>query len=169
MDTRGRLLLDAQTIDHRLRMIRREMRRAYEADERRVGLTGPQTHAMAVLAAALREHQHSMTIRELSERMGLAQSTVSGLIERLEKKKLVRRQIDPDDRRCTRVVLAKAVKTYLDQRQRPGPLVAVVEQATAEERKVVLDGLSTLLQLLMRSSGNFTPTEAETEASPLGE
>ncbi len=169
MDTRSRLVQDAETIDHQLRMIRREMRRAYEADERRVGLTGPQTHAMAVLAAALREHQNSMTIRELSQRMGLAQSTVSGLIERLERKKLVRRQIDPDDRRCTRVLLAEAVKAYLDQRQPPGPLVAVMERATAEERKVVLDGLSTLLQLLMRSSGTFTPTETGTRASLLGE
>ncbi len=153
MERRDKLIQDVETIDHQLRMIRREVRRAYEADERRAGLTGPQTHAMIVLVRALHEGRDGITIRELSEQMGLAQSTVSSLIERLERKKLLQRQVDPDDRRRTRVVLVEAVKAYLEQHQPSSSLAAVMEQASAEERKVVLDGLSTLLRLLKKSSG----------------
>jgi MarR family transcriptional regulator, organic hydroperoxide resistance regulator len=162
MTSRERFVPDAETIDQQLRLIRRAIRSAYETDERRAGLTGaqtharvsltgPQMHAMAVLAQALREGVDGMSIRALSERMGLAQSTVSGLVERLEQKQVVRREVDANDRRCTRVLLVDAVKSYLGQDQRLGPLVDVMEQASDAERQAVLDGLSTLLRLLTGS------------------
>jgi len=142
------LVRDAEAIDHSLRMIRRALRRAYEADERRAGLTGPQTLAMTVLSQALHRGQDGLTIHELCERMGLAQSTVSSLVGRLERKELVRREVDAQDRRCTRVVLAATVKQYLHRQERNGPLVAVLQRATAQERQAVRDGLDTLQRLL---------------------
>jgi DNA-binding MarR family transcriptional regulator len=129
-------------------MVRRALRRAYEADERRAGLTGPQTLAMTVLAKALHSGQDGLTIREMGEQMGLAQSTVSSLVDRLERKELILRESDPLDRRCTRVALAAPVKQYLHLQERHGPLVAVMQRATADERQTVLTGLSTLLRLL---------------------
>ena len=164
MTSNERLVHEAETIDQHLRLIRRAIRRAYEAGEQqagltgaqrhaRAGLTGPQMHAMAVLGQALREGVDGLSIRALGERMGLAQSTVSGLVERLEQKQLVRREVDATDRRSTRVLLVDAVKAYLGQEQRLGPLVNVLEQASDAERQVVLDGLGTLLRLLTGSSG----------------
>ncbi len=148
MISRDELISDAETIDRQLRLIQRAMRRAFEADERRAGLTRPQTQTMTVLAQALRAGQDGLTIRELSERLGLAQSTVSSLMTRLEQKKLVQRQVDPADRRCTRVTLVEAVKSYLDQDPRVGRLADVLQEASEEERRAVLDGLGTLLRLL---------------------
>ncbi len=66
MTSNERLVHEAETIDQHLRLIRRAIRRAYEAGEHRAGptgaqrharagLTGPQMHAMAVLGQALRE------------------------------------------------------------------------------------------------------------------
>jgi DNA-binding MarR family transcriptional regulator len=148
MRSQGELIRDAQTVDRRLRLIQRAIRRAFEGDERRAGLTGPQTQAMTVLAQALRAGQDGLTIRELSDQLGLAQSTVSGVVMRLEQKKLVQRLVDPADRRCTRVALVETVKSYLDQDPRMGRLVEVMEYASDEERRAVLDGLRTLLRLL---------------------
>ncbi|HEY3344052.1 MAG TPA: helix-turn-helix domain-containing protein [Anaerolineaceae bacterium] len=54
-----------------------------------------------------------LSICELSRQMGLAQSTVSSLVERLERKQLVHRQSDPADRRFTRVCLSDEVRSYL--------------------------------------------------------
>jgi MarR family transcriptional regulator, organic hydroperoxide resistance regulator len=142
------LIRDAETIDRQLRLIQRAIRRSFQADERRAGLTGPQTQALTVLTQALRGGQDGLTVGELSERLGLAQSTVSGLVMRLEQKQLVQRQVDPVDRRHTRVVLAEVVKSYLDDAPRRGLLVDVLQWASEHERRAVLDGLGTLLRLL---------------------
>ncbi len=142
---------DAEIIDQHLRQIRRMVLRAFVADEREVGLTAPQLQAMTMLAESLRENRDGMTIRELSERMGLAQSTVSSLVERLERKQLVRRFVDSSDRRYTRVVLTDAVKSYLEQmgpRGRSSPLAIALEAATEKERQTVLDGLAILHRFL---------------------
>jgi hypothetical protein len=45
--------------------------------------------ALAMLTQA--SQPESMTLKDLSEHRGLAQSTVSGIVERLEQKKLVHR------------------------------------------------------------------------------
>ncbi len=148
MSAQAEVIRDAETVDRQLRLIQRAIRRAFAADERRAGLTGPQTQAMTALAQALRAGQDGLTIRELGERLGLAQSTVSSLVMRLEQKKFVVRQVAPADRRCTRVVLVEGVKSYLDQDPRLGRLAEVLQEASEEERRAVLDGLGTLLRLL---------------------
>jgi DNA-binding MarR family transcriptional regulator len=45
--------------------------------------------------------------------MGLAHSTVSGIVDRLEHKKLVHRQLDLQDRRYIRICLNQAVREYM--------------------------------------------------------
>jgi MarR family transcriptional regulator, organic hydroperoxide resistance regulator len=87
--------------------------------------------------------------------MGLAQSTVSGIVERLERKRLVRRLKDPADRRRTRIEVTEQVKTYIQQDEplrRLGPLVLALQQVTADERHTVLAGLALLQQLLQREN-----------------
>ncbi len=147
---------EAETIDHHLRLIRRALLRGFEADRRRAGLTATQTLAMTILAQALDENQDGLTIRELHDRMGLAQSTVSSLVERLERKQLVRRVMDLQDRRCTRVVLMDAVKAYLEQTgpmTRLSPLISALQQATGEERRTIVEGLAILHRLVGSESG----------------
>ncbi len=151
MEPDEQLLRQAATIDQQLRSIRRTLLQAYEADKNRVGLTLPQLQAMTILAEEPRENQDGMTIRALSARLGLAQSTVSSLVERLERKKLISRQVDQMDRRRTRILLTEAVRSYLEQAGPQGRvrlLIAVLRRATAKERRTICDGIAILHKLL---------------------
>ncbi len=60
--------------------------------------TLPQAH---LIVHVLR--QPGLTLREASGLMGLANSTVSGIVDRLERDGLLRREPNPDDRRSVRI------------------------------------------------------------------
>lgn len=144
------LLRDAETIEQHLRFIRQAMRRFIEADKHRVSLTAPQLHALAVLTRPA--HADGLTLKQLSEHMGLAHSTVSGIVDRLERQGLVRRLTNPTDRRSTRLDVTEQVKAYMQEsfpRQRLGPLMTALQHASEIERKAVLEGLTTLRHLFM--------------------
>ncbi len=151
MHKEAHLLREAERIDQQLRSIRRALLRAYMEDSGGLHLTAPQLQALNILSQSFRENRGGMTVRDLSERMGLAQSTVSGVVERLEGKKLVTRQADPSDRRCTRITLTEDVKAYLGRaglQRRLSPLVNALQRATGEEREAISAGLSILQRLL---------------------
>lgn len=69
------------------------------------GLTMPQLLTLHELARS-----GPMSLTELSRALALANSTVSGIIDRLERAGHVRRQTDPDDQRIVRVELAKDIQ-----------------------------------------------------------
>src|SRR5690242_4839658 len=56
---------------------------------------------------------HSSTIKELSDRMMLAPSTLVPIVDRLEKDSLVIRGKDPDDRRRTPLMLTDSARHLL--------------------------------------------------------
>jgi MarR family transcriptional regulator, organic hydroperoxide resistance regulator len=100
-------------------------------------------------------HQLSETpgisIKDLSACMGLAQSTLSGIVDRLEKKQLVERRTDEEDKRVTRVYLSPVVESYMERDMygiMEAPLVASLAKATEEELTQIRIGLSTLERLL---------------------
>jgi MarR family transcriptional regulator, organic hydroperoxide resistance regulator len=152
MEYEEELLRDAQLIEQQVSFIRRTLLRAFDPDKRRISLTSPQMQALAILTQA--PQTEGMALKELSELMGLAQSTVSGIAERLEQKRLVRRLTDPADRRRTRIEVTERVKIYMQQDEplrRLGPLVLALQQATDDERLTMLEGLA-LLQRLLQST-----------------
>lgn len=61
-------------------------------------ITVPQFSALQILIS-----QGNMTIGELSQNMGLACSTITDLIDRMEKGELVSRQRDENDKRVVRI------------------------------------------------------------------
>jgi DNA-binding MarR family transcriptional regulator len=66
----------------------------HEAIARKAGLSGADRKYLGLLI------QHGpMTAGELSKQTGLTTGAVTGLVDRLEKKKLARRQFDRNDRR----------------------------------------------------------------------
>ena len=143
------LLREVEEIEQHLRLIQREMRRVIEDDQRRTPLTAPQIQAMIALVQA--NHPDGLTLKELSERMGLAHSTVSGIVDRLERQGLVRRQVNPADRRYKRLNVTESVKAYIQQRlpaHLHGPLLNALRRATIAERTAILTGFSTLRRLL---------------------
>lgn len=157
------LLHDAELIEQHVSFIRRTLLRAFDPDKRRMSLTSPQMQVLAVLTQS--SQPEGMMLKELSERIDLAQSTVSGIVERLEQKRLVRRLTDPADRRRTRIAVTERVKTYMQQdvpSRRLGPLVQALQQATDDERTTVVDGLA-LLQRLLQSTNKTEQQREEIE------
>src|SRR5262249_33171762 len=88
----------AQEIDRDLRAIRARVRRPLEAAIARGNLTGPQLSAMHALVES-----DGMSLKELSAHLGLAHSTMSGIVDRLQARGLVERQTSATDKRVTRI------------------------------------------------------------------
>ncbi len=136
----------AREIDEHLRVVRQILRRPMEAEFARGQLTGPQQLIMETLVRG-----KGLSLKELSKRVNLSHSTVSGIVDRLERRGFVRRKTDANDRRFTVITPSKAVEDFL-QNTLPmlsiHPLAKVLASATISERDEVLRGLRRLRSLL---------------------
>jgi DNA-binding MarR family transcriptional regulator len=73
------------------------------------GMSAPHFGVLRILAC------HSLTIKELSERMLLAPSTLVPIVDRLENAGLLVRGRDPDDRRRTPLELTDDARQHLER------------------------------------------------------
>ena len=93
----------------------RELARAFQAfsayDEehiRQLGLTAPQFDVISTLG-----NTPGMTMGQLAEKTLVTKGTLTGIIDRLERKGLVRREVPPENRRCFMIVLtAEGDRTF---------------------------------------------------------
>jgi DNA-binding MarR family transcriptional regulator len=114
-------------------------------------LTAPQVQALQVVVEQMRQARTGLSLSDLSKRMGLAHSTVSGIVGRLERDGLLRRSTRPDDRRYTQIELTDEARQWVEREipaARLGPLETAIRKATREELAAILDGLATLERLL---------------------
>jgi DNA-binding MarR family transcriptional regulator len=144
---------DAARVAAHLDVIHQELRKAAwaAAREHPVALTAPQLAALQLLVDDLRAGSPGPSLKELSARMGLAHSTVSGIVSRLEGRGLVRRATRPEDRRTTRIELTEPVKRWVRNdlvATRLRPLEAALARATDSERAEIRRALATLERLL---------------------
>lgn len=98
-----------------------ETRRVTKAQARDHGLTGPQVSALKILEAV-----GDLSLTELSERMSARNSTITGIVDRMERDGLVVRERSQTDRR---VVLIRA--TEKGQKLAKGLPVGAVEVFTS--------------------------------------
>jgi DNA-binding MarR family transcriptional regulator len=146
---------DAEVVADHLHAIRRSMRRVVDEDQHQVALTPPQTHAMYLLTRP--NALEGLSLKALSARMGLAHSTVSGIVARLERRGLVCRLPSAEDRRLTRIVVAEPVREYVSEslpQKRLGQLMAALERAGEDERAAIVAGLAALRRLLGPEDGD---------------
>jgi DNA-binding MarR family transcriptional regulator len=136
----------AERIDRDLSAIRRTLRRPLEAEVARGELTVPQS---AVMQAVVRHD--GISLKDLSREVSLAHSTVSGIVDRLEKRGMIERRADAADGRVTRIhptaVVRKFVREQIPALSR-GPLQAALERAKAEEREGLVAAVGRLRELL---------------------
>ena len=122
------------------------LHRGMEADASKAGITVPQRIVMHQLFKL-----GPLSVKELSQKVGLTHSTISGIVDRLERKGMAARFQDPEDRRFTKVTVSENVKNYL-QNQHPRHLfefmMDVFKDASVEEQRIILDGVTTLRRLL---------------------
>ncbi len=137
---------DAEYIVTHLNAIRQILRRSTDVSIAESGLTAPQISLLKALVDS-----DGLTLKELSETLGLAHSTVSGIVDRLSRQHFVQRRPDPDDKRYTRIYADERVKQFVTATyrfQQLQPLLEALGRASDEERETILDGLAILQGLL---------------------
>src|SRR5687768_3211236 len=87
------------------------VRREHEDAAASVGLTATQAAILTLLS-------EPVSMRDLAKRMGCDASNVTGIIDRLEARKLVVRRSDPADRRVYLIAQTAAGKTAIRKFQR---------------------------------------------------
>ncbi|MPY87010.1 MAG: MarR family transcriptional regulator [Luteitalea sp.] len=139
------IVAEAEEILARFRALRRDLHRSPFADAERAGLTGPQVTVMACLVS-----KGPVTLTELSRVLGMSHSTVSGIVDRLQARGLVRRSQDTADRRRTRIMVTETVTRYVGQLEAGpfGRLTTALEQARPDQRRAISKGLRLLQELL---------------------
>src|ERR1700733_5827698 len=108
MSASKRLARLAEEIDQHLRIVRQGLRQRAGVEVSLGGLTGPQRSVMHVVVRS-----DGISLKDLSKQVGLAHSTVSGIVDRLEKRGLLERKTDAADGRTRRIAASKVVRNYL--------------------------------------------------------
>jgi DNA-binding MarR family transcriptional regulator len=143
------LLKLAQEVDQHLSAIRQRLREPLETEFASGGLTGPQRMVMQALVQS-----EGLSLKQLSARVSLAHSTVSGIVDRLETRGMVIRRKDESDGRATVIAPSGAVRDFLSKRMPElaiSPLTEALGTASDSEKATVLRGLKKLRTLVERS------------------
>lgn len=136
----------AQEIDQHLQVMRHILKRPLECEFAPHELTGPQRSVMQAVVQST-----GLSLKDLSKTVGLAHSTVSGIVDRLEKQGLVRRLAGEQDRRLTRIVVTQAVVEFMRNHTPDpsnAPLITALGNATEGEQASILEGMRKLRGLL---------------------
>jgi DNA-binding MarR family transcriptional regulator len=125
--------------------IKKSIRRNFEEQFKELNLTAPQGRLVSILA-----HKGSMKISDISKCMGLSNSTVSSIIDRLEKQGYVQRIKNEKDKRIVMVDLTSAFKKIAEDKFKAGGanLDAIIHTANEDEIEKIFTGLETLDRLL---------------------
>lgn len=123
------------------KILKRSMRKSFET----IGLTISQSLVIATLAKC-----GEMKITELSREINLSNSTVSGIVDRLEKQQLVVRMRSRDDRRFVYIKLApKFEKIHKEVYEKAEESFEnLLSRGTAEEIEQIINGLNVLKKIL---------------------
>lgn len=128
----------------RLRKVSHKGAQKYFKD---LNLTGPQGAVMSIL-----KHHGKMKIGELSEKMSLSNSTVSGIVDRLEKQKYVKRERSEKDRRVVYISSTEIFKEKIGDKmnEMENDFKRLIESGTEEEQNKILEGFKTLSKFIDR-------------------
>lgn len=133
-------------IERHLSGIRRAMRKPLEAAVSAGDLTIPQRAVMQVVV-----RNPGINLRSLSQEVSLAHSTVSGIVDRLENRGMVKRRSDAADGRVGRIYPTAEVQNFvrdLIPKLTRGPLQTALERASQQERATIEQALRRLRELL---------------------
>jgi MarR family transcriptional regulator, organic hydroperoxide resistance regulator len=92
-----------------------------------------------------------LQLREITAAVGLAQSTVSGIVERLERSGMLVRTEDQTDARASRIAASAPVKDFVEK-QMPkltlSPLVAALRAGGLQDTERIAAAVARLDELL---------------------
>jgi DNA-binding MarR family transcriptional regulator len=117
---------------------------SHEVSEK-FGITGPQLWALKTIS-----QNESLSLKDLSERMYLHPSTITGVIDRLEKKGYVTRNRDKMDRRVIYVQLTAEGKRLAKRAPSPaqGKMIYGLKNLKKKELDLIYDSVQRLVGIM---------------------
>lgn len=135
----------AAEIEDLIRQFVKIMNKRLRDSVKHTSITSPQLFALLSIY-----RESGLTIGDLCERMFLACSTISGLIDRLEKTQLVERYRDEDDRRVVRLKLTEkgvnCTKSILEKRKEQ--FEKDLKMIDIERQEELITNLNLLLRIM---------------------
>lgn len=131
-----------------LKKMKDQIGKRYEKQFKDYNITGPQGMTIGIIIK-----NGPMKISGLSKELGLSNSTVSGIVDRLEKMELVYRERDDKDRRVVNVNVTPSFKeiAFANHDSIKGHLSSIIDLATPEELNTMQQGFDILDKLLDRA------------------
>jgi DNA-binding MarR family transcriptional regulator len=126
------------------RIIKAIQNYSYEVSDM-FGITGPQLWAIKTIS-----QDEGLSLGELSKRMYLHPSTITGLIDRLEKKGCVERHRDQEDRRVIKLRLTSSGRELVERAPNPiqGKMIYGLRKLTRTELNSVHDAIQKLVKIM---------------------
>ncbi len=142
---------------HSLRTINRVVDMCSKEIKSQGNLTLPQILSLLAVYA-----DGPMTIAQLASDVHLSSSTVVGIIDRLEKKKLLKRERSVSDRREVYVSVTKEGKRIAEKSPIPlqEKLVDALVKLTDNQEKVLIESIEQLVKILDPSGTGIFPNGA---------
>jgi len=112
------------------------------------GFTLPQLSVISIL-----EKHGEQKVSEISEKMGLSDSTVSGILDRLEQKGIVKRKRTQDDRRVVKISLTEGSQKFCNafHHKKEEYFTQLLKRLSEQEIKDIIKGLEILNRVLTNS------------------
>ena len=148
-DKRHRIATLAEQLEQDLSGIRRALRKPLEAEVARGEMTAPQMGVMRIVV-----RNDGISLKELSAAVNLAHSTVSGIVDRLEKRGMIERRADAADGRISRIYPTAVVKEFVRNEipaLRRRPLEEALERVSPAERATIGSAIRLLREILEHS------------------
>lgn len=148
----------AEEIIDIFRLLHKDFKKHIIKEAEDLGLTVPQIMLMKVLC----DHP-GITLNELSRRLSLAKSTVSGIVDRLEKNGNVVREIPEENRRIVKISLSENspdLKRISDIKTQH--LTKILEGLGIEDTKQIISALNKLKDATVSYEGKLKSDEKDT-------
>ena len=123
------------------RNINRTLRHEFHGLMQDSGFTFPQLSVISILAK-----NGKQKVGDISEKMGLSDSTVSGILDRLEQKGMIERKRNKDDRRVVKIYLSKGSQEICQEfhRKREEYFSHLLKELSEQEINDIIKGLEIL-------------------------
>lgn len=120
-----------KTVETYMRLIAGRLRHSADRQLEGLGITKRQGEALWIMTQGIKQN-HEITRKYLSEAMELSGPSVTSLLDSLEKKELVTRNIDSSDHRALDISI-----THKGQ-----ALIGTIEKMIANQQQLLLGGLT---------------------------
>jgi Transcriptional regulators len=140
-------MIDSISVFKMLKQVGKSLRHYFENPFKEMNLTGPQGMLVMLLAKSGKRK-----VSELSEMLQLSNSTVSGIIDRLEKQEMVERIRSEEDRRVVYVDITAGARKSVDEHHErvKEKLESMMDKATPTELEEIFNGLKVLEEVIER-------------------